>query len=135
MSKQHTLPAMAGRRARTRKVPAAIDHQRSATAATLPAAPDGVNPEPETPHSNTATAPATGKNVQADSWWSHAAYGLGATALVVPMFLPGRSMITWFLGYLTVSTAVFMGACMWGIFRALASGRQTAPKRRKSWPV
>ena len=52
-----------------------------------------------------------------DSWWSHAAYGLGAAALSAPLFIPGIPVHGLILTYLALGATVIIALMLWGVVR------------------
>lgn len=56
-------------------------------------------------------------NYQPDSWWSHAAYGIGSLALVAPFFIPGIPHMALFVLYFAIASAALVTLLFWGAIR------------------
>lgn len=69
-----------------------------------------------------------GNRYQRGSWWSHAAYGLGAVALIVPFLIPGVTRFELVLTYLGSALTLTIGLMLWGMIR---EGREAWRLRRR----
>ena len=53
----------------------------------------------------------------ADSWWSHAAFGFGTLALIGPFFIPGIPRRDLLITYFAGGVVVMMVPMLWGVIR------------------
>lgn len=66
-----------------------------------------------------------------DSWWSHAAFGIGAIALVVPFFIPAIPRQGLLLTYLAIGATAMIAPMVWGVIRESREAWRLRRSKRK----
>ncbi|KAA9131585.1 hypothetical protein F3N42_09730 [Marinihelvus fidelis] len=68
------------------------------------------------------------------SWWSHAAYGFGVSALFLPFMVPGVPARTLIVIYFVLVTTAMLGLMAWGVAREIRAGLRSRGRRRRLVP-